>query len=224
MVALLAALVIHELMIDPVQAQEPEGEWIELYNTGTLAVNLADWKLRSSGEAAFSFSTISTARVAPGGYLVLGASGNRAQNGDVPVAYVYSGLRLSDDTDVVELLQPDGSTEARVAYGLGWPHLAGRSLALAAPELALDSPASWCAAVTAFGDGDRGTPNGPNDCPPPPDAGALDGDSDGVLRVRGRVLGNLDGGCGCASGGPGMAWPLWFLFLRPRRTQGRRRA
>ena len=165
-----AAIVVNEIMYDPKQVPDDQGEWIELYNAGAAPVDVAGWRLSD----AFGGHTIAGSVVVPaGGYAVLGAVADPAKNGGYTAQYAYGdAFKLKNSgTDQVILSDPSGAVVDQVTYGVEapWPAaVPGRSIELQSPGLDNAAPGSWAVAVAQYGDGDFGTPGGPNGQPPPP--------------------------------------------------------
>jgi hypothetical protein len=160
-------LAITEIMTNPNVVADSLGEWIEVRNTSTVAIDLNG--LQVSDDGADSYTVTTSEVVAPGDFFVLGRDANPANNGGVPVDVAYgTGFSLTNTVDEV-VLSYAGTELDRVAYGLGWPLPVGRSSTL--DPLSYDVDANdhlmhWCEAVTAYGPGDRGTPGRENDdCP-----------------------------------------------------------
>ncbi len=171
-------LVISEVMKNPAAVDDDYGEWIEVYNATASAVDLNGLAVRDA-DGAQHFTVDSPLPVEAGGYIVLGVSDDAAANGGTPVDYAYdrSSFVLANDSDTIALEGAVLIDEITYDDGLSWPDTAGAALSLDAGALdavANDSGSGWCDAVSAFGDGDLGTPGAPNDaCPPPED---FDGD------------------------------------------------
>jgi hypothetical protein len=156
-------ILLSELLIAPSAVPDKVGEWVELYNAGTEAVNLAGWVLADEdGETAV---IAGDAWLSPGGYGVLARSGDPAANGGVSVLAVYAGLQLADDGDELLLLTPWGA----VADRLSWGRVpAGASLERV-PTGSMYGPGDlWVPAQTLWpgSTGDRGSP-GAAYTPPP---------------------------------------------------------
>ncbi len=172
-----AKIVINELMTDPIQAESPSwGEWFEVYNADTVAVNLQGWTLVSAGQAPH---TVASAVVIPaGGYAVLGRGADITRNGGVTLDYNYfSGTATTiwlDDNDWLVLRNPAGVTADSVAWS-GSSYGATRALRDASQDNADGSGANWGYSTTPFGDGDLGTPKAANgtlsSTPPTPPVG-----------------------------------------------------
>lgn len=106
-------LVINELLANPTSAViEGDAEWFELYNAGTLAVDLQNLVIAdSAGSGRRPYHLIASSVVVPGGgYVVLGRSTNTTNNGGVPVAYAYgTALLFANSLDAVKISRVYGT-------------------------------------------------------------------------------------------------------------------
>lgn len=165
-------LVLTELMVDPTTGAI--GEWVEIHNRSARSIELKGWSLEADDGESWPISD--SLVVAPGGYVVLGASTDRSANGGAAVDLAWSGFSLSDLVDVVSVRMA-GLTITEVSYDESWTFVAGISLGLDPllldPAL-VDDPSAWCSGASRYGDGDYGTPGAPNDA-----CTTLDHDGDG---------------------------------------------
>jgi len=137
-------LVISELMVDT-PAGNREGEFIELYNKGTTAVDLSGWRFVSGVDYRFPAGT----RIAAGEYVVIAANGQFISEAH-PAARVlgeYTG-NLSNNNELLRLEDNWGNLADEVHYHTGgdWPHLAagqGSSLELRHPAMDNSKPTAW---------------------------------------------------------------------------------
>ena len=147
-------IVINELMYDPISGNDDD-QYVELYNKGTNAVNLAGWQF-SSG-ITFTFPSVT---MAPNGYLVVGknttnlfAKYANLNNGNT--VGNYSG-KLSHNGELVTLSMPQTLysnttiwvAEDQVAYGAGgrwgqWSSGGGSSLELIDPHANHRLASNW---------------------------------------------------------------------------------
>lgn len=158
-----ARIVINELMTDPIQAESASwGEWFEVYNADTVAVNLQGWTLVSAGQAPHVVK--SSVVIPAGGYAVLGRGGDVNRNGGVTLDYNYftsSTTIWLDDNDWLALRDAAGNTADSVAWS-GSSFGATRALRDASQDNANGSGANWGYSTTPFGAGDLGTPKAAN--------------------------------------------------------------
>lgn len=158
----LPALVISELMVDPDAVSDDVGEWFEVTNTGTATVDLDGAEF--AGPGSDGFLIVGSLPVAAGGRLVFAVAADGAVNGGVTADYIYptKQLKLSNEGGTLTL-----SVGEDVVDAVAWDALVkGHSVSLdpgAFDATANDAAESWCAAATAYGAGDYGTPGGAND-------------------------------------------------------------
>ena len=137
-------VVINEIMCDPPSGQT-DGEFIELYNRGTVSVSLAGWKLR----VAVDFDFPANASIPPGGYVVVTGSSAFIQR-TYPGVTVYGDWSgsLGNKGDLIRLTDSAGNLADEVDYHIGgdWPDLAGgsgTSLELINPEMDNNRGSAW---------------------------------------------------------------------------------
>jgi hypothetical protein len=83
-------------------------DWIELYNTGTAAVNLAGWHLtdEATNRTKWTFPAVT---LGDRQFLIVFASGNGVPD---PAGYLHSNFELSSAGEYLALVQSDGVTIA----------------------------------------------------------------------------------------------------------------
>ena len=158
-----ADIVITEIMQNPDVLFDSDGEWFEIYNGGTSAVDLNGWTISDLGTDSHVIA--SSVIVAPGAYAVLGVNATAMAGEGVTLAYQYSGVTLGNSVD--ELVLTD--TEARMVDTVIWddgvtfPDPVGYSMQWNETG-DNDDGANWTAyGAPVFGNGDRGTPGAAND-------------------------------------------------------------
>lgn len=156
------ALVINEVMADPAAVADDVGEWLEVHNPGTAAVELQGWRLQSGNDAVH---TVSASVVVPaGGYAVLARNGTKRKNGGVVAQYAYgTGLTLANAADWLALRDPAGITADSVAWASGMPSGATRGVSDPTTDNTDVKGTNWHTATSVYGKGDRGTPGARND-------------------------------------------------------------
>ncbi len=102
-------------------------DWIELYNSGSNAVNLLNWSLTDNATNLKKWQFPGT-NIAGGGFLVVFASG---KNRTLVGSNLHTNFKLAASGDYLALVEPDGATIASqfaptfppqfpdVSYGLG---------------------------------------------------------------------------------------------------------
>jgi hypothetical protein len=153
---------------------DTSGEWIEIYNAGTLPVDLEGLLIADSAASGVRpyHRIASSVVVAPGGYAVLGVSSNTTFNGGVPVDYAYgfSAISLGNFFDSFKISRVYGSdtlTLDRTGYNNGSiSSKDGISRELKNPSYdnANMDGSEWgdAAATAVYGPGGRGTPKAQN--------------------------------------------------------------
>ncbi len=106
--------------------QDRDGEWIELYNADSSAINLQGWTLR--GDDGDSITLPRSLVVPPGEHVVLGASDNTLVNGGVDVDYTYDreNLSLSSEDNLFLVVDGDGADDLLVGAPRGGTNGSGR--------------------------------------------------------------------------------------------------
>ena len=131
---------INELLADNVYST-PEindftdfGDWIELYNGGSAAVDLSGYHLSDNLEQPFRWTFPSGASIPAGGYLLIWADGYDSKPGlsltrdfypyaSFVTRYYHTNFKLSATGEEVGLFTPGGTRIDGVTYG---PDLTGR--------------------------------------------------------------------------------------------------
>jgi DNA/RNA endonuclease G (NUC1) len=119
-VADIPSLVITELYGNPL-GTDTQGEWMEIYNPGATAIDLAGFALKSNGSNPEDH-VISALVIPAGACVVLGSNPAIATNGGVPLAYSYGSsasiILNNSQTDWVTIKTPDGLLVDSVAYAI----------------------------------------------------------------------------------------------------------
>lgn len=159
-------IIITEFMANPSKVNDSVGEWFEVYNASASTVNFNGWRYRDSGSGNWSYIGIDIT-VGSGDYFVFGKSSNWYENGGVPVDYrVHSSFNLNNDNDSIVIEKPDGSggyiIVDQINYDSSFVLSEGVSNML--KNLSLDNSfgANWQQSTVQYGNGDYGTPGGPN--------------------------------------------------------------
>ena len=147
-------------------------DWVELFNPSAGAVNLLGWHL-TDNPAALAKWTFPSVTLAPGGFLVVFASG-RTLTSDP--AHLHTSFQLSAGGGYLALIKPDGVTVASaftypnvkndVAFGIAQREtttslLANSPARILVPGTSAELPAAWNQPAFA---GDSGWTTG---APPP---------------------------------------------------------
>lgn len=157
-------LVVSEIMQNPTKVRDNKGEWFELYNADSFAINLNGWTIRDNDNDAFVVDQ--DVIIPAGGFVVLANNGDTATNGGVNVDFAYNGMFLGNGIDEIVLLTPASEEMDRVEWdnGATFPDPSGASMELQGLLLDNNTGTNWAAATKPYGNGDLGTPGtGPGD-------------------------------------------------------------
>lgn len=158
------AIIVSEVMHHPLAVSDSNGEWLELYNTGGMSIDIRGWVL--SGDDGDTI-TISRSVIVPAhGHVVLGANGDASANGGVPVDYAYDRGTFSLSAADTVFVVLAGVTLFDVEWTAGWGAADGASWSLDPDHpsvLEARQSTYWCLASSALPTGDLGTPGAPND-------------------------------------------------------------
>ncbi|GEM_PF-6383667 len=143
--------IINELMINPKNSSDTNGEWIELRNLTNKDLQLKDIVVQDLEGDSFVVAVPLT--LPPNGFVVLGRNSDQEMNGGYKPDYVYTGFNMANTQDEVIILF-DGQVIDQVQYdsstsdpALKWQVPDGSSLALkpdVADVAANDVPGVWC--------------------------------------------------------------------------------
>ena len=160
-------LVIAEIMNNPKQVNDADGEWFEVVNASGEDINLQDIRIRNEQNAEFVVS--SSMLMNPGDRIVFGVNASPGANGGISLTFEASTLALGDTSGSLTIENPLGVLVDQVIWASNWTLTEGAAMNLH-PELedatSNDSATSWCLALDALASGDFGTPGQAN--PPCP--------------------------------------------------------
>ncbi|MFN8442700.1 MAG: lamin tail domain-containing protein [Caldilineaceae bacterium] len=158
----LPKVLISEFLADPKAVNDTVGEWVELVNAGSSAVDLRGWRITDGKTGGESYTIGVDLVIMPGDYVVLARNGDTSVNGYVVADLVYTGFSLANANDAIVLLAPDGREMERVEWSSGV--IAGTSIKITAGKSVersnLDTPPVWSLATSPWpgSAGDWGTP------------------------------------------------------------------
>ncbi|MUU77856.1 lamin tail domain-containing protein [Winogradskyella endarachnes] len=153
-------IMITEIMQNPADVGDTDGEYFEVYNTTNTPIDMNGWTISDNDSDSH---TISSSLIVPAfGFAVLGTNSDPLTNGGVTVDYEYSGIALANGDDEV-ILTDETSTEIdRVEYdgGTNWPDPTGASMVYLGSDIEDNNDGTlWGTATIAEGiDTDFGSP------------------------------------------------------------------
>ena len=160
--------VISEVMYHPpTLTHGQELEFVEIYNAGLIAEDLAGHRLSGDWDFVFPTNTV----VAAGGYVVVAPNPT-----DLMAAYGINGVlggftnRLANDQGLLRLRNPANAILLEVEYAdtPPWPAAAdggGHSLVLSRPGFGERDPRAWTASAFVRGSPGQAEPSLPADAP-----------------------------------------------------------
>ena len=166
-------LVINEIMYN--NPGTDDYEFIELYNSGDLVIQLEGYRFTQGVTFTFPAYTLQ-----PGAYVVVAVdSAKFRQAFNIPAFQWNAGQALNNSGETITLVKPDNSIVDIVAYDddmLPWPSQAdgfGPSLQLCEPISDNNNGANWAPSSQTTGFFVSGiqilaTPGAANNCAPPP--------------------------------------------------------
>ncbi len=163
------ALIISEIMFDPLSLNDTEGEWFEIYNTTSFPIDLYHIVISKSATSTDRHVINSHIEIGPSGFIVLSRTVTAVESPD----YVYgTPVNLNNTNSTLSLHNygtdgTDGTLICSINYtASGFPSAQGSSLSLS-PALmnytAATDGKSWCLSVSTYSTGDKGTPGKAND-------------------------------------------------------------
>jgi hypothetical protein len=166
-------LVINEMLVNPGGTiTDLNGEWIELYNAGSLPVDLQNLVIADSAAAGRrAYHLISSSVVVqPGAYVTLGKTTNTTLNGGVPIDYVHTMTGFPNSVGAFKISRVAGNdtlTLDRTQFAnaaVSAQNGVSRELLNPALDNSNMDGSNWAdASVTAvYGPGGRGTPKAQN--------------------------------------------------------------
>jgi hypothetical protein len=170
-------LVITEVMQNPDSVSDGDGEYFEVYNNTSAAVDISGlyvYDVDSDGAVSTDFTVGISLNVESGEYVVIGKSTDIKTNGGVDVAFAFGGsMTLGNGDDELYISYDDGIS-ITVFDGIVWddgdsyPDGTGASMSLDPSALDADDNddgSLWCltSKKSIYGDGDYGTPGAVNE-------------------------------------------------------------
>lgn len=167
-------LVIDEVFVNPGGTIiDTNGEWIEIYNAGSMAVEMQGLVISDSAASGRRpYSVISSSLIIPpGGYVVLGNTTNTTNNGGVPVDYAYgAAMNFANSLDAFKLSRAFGTdtiTIDRTMYAnaaVSAQNGVSRELFNPMIDNSNMDGSNWADALvtSVYGPGGRGTPKAQN--------------------------------------------------------------
>jgi hypothetical protein len=151
------ALIISEVMANPLASNDTNGEWFEIFNPTANTIDLNGVTINDNGSNSHLINNGASLFIESGAYLVLGRSGDTSVNGGYIADYVYNNFTLNNSSDQI-ILSKDSIEITRLEY-TGLPFgMAGVSTELFIQSFMPSSTDYQLSQNTPYGLGDIGTP------------------------------------------------------------------
>ncbi|MGB5942021.1 MAG: lamin tail domain-containing protein [Leeuwenhoekiella sp.] len=127
-------LVITEIMNNPAAVADSAGEYFEVYNNASVAIDLEGFSFRDLGNNLFNLTNSGLGVIVPANdFLVFGVNADGTTNGGIVVDYAYasSEFTLANSEDEIIFENSYGDTIDLVEYGSGWPKPTGAGIVYA---------------------------------------------------------------------------------------------
>lgn len=173
------SVLVTEIMQNPDDVTDSAGEWFELFNITSEAIDLNGWTIKDMGTDVHVVDQ--GLIIQPQNTLVLCKNVERDLNGDVPCDYQYTDMLLGNKVDQIILVDAEGVERDRVEYddNEGYPSPVGASMFYTAgPEEENNVGANWTESFA------RAANYGNTDCPECDDLGSPGIVDTGTLPVE----------------------------------------
>ena len=163
-------LIVTEAMPNPSAVSDSFGEWLEVFNTTDIPINLNSFRLHDDGEDSWLVLDVEGVNIGPREYVTLCRNGLFSFNGGVVCDSTYDDFILANGPDEIVLSLGDVEID-RVNYDGSFPWTSDTTMSLrtdALDSVSNDLAASWCptapTAENQLAGGDYGTPRRAADC------------------------------------------------------------
>ncbi|MFY0696214.1 MAG: lamin tail domain-containing protein [Balneola sp.] len=121
-------LIITEIMADPSDVTDSNGEYFEIYNATNDTIDISGFKI---SDATGSHTITGTVKVAPKSFFVLAEEGDTGINGGVTAGYDYSSsITLNNGSETLSLSTGSDVVITTISYTDGNPFGAGVAMEL----------------------------------------------------------------------------------------------
>ena len=150
-------LLISEVLANPSAVSDSNGEYFELFNSSSAAIDINGFILSDDGSNLHVITSTDSLFIQPGEYFVLGSNGDSTTNGGYIADYVYSDFSLTNSNDEIIISAIDNTEIVRLEY-TGTPFGSAGASAELINQVLQPSQDDYAISTTIFGDGDSGTP------------------------------------------------------------------
>lgn len=154
----LPQVIITEVMINPQNISDANGEWFEIYNANPIPINFKNWMILDNDTD--DFLILDNVVIPNNSYAVFTNNENENTNGGIETQLEYNGINLANGGDELFLLSPEGILADSIWWdgGSQFPFGNGKSMALENIEFDNTIAINWKESDIEFSSGDFGTP------------------------------------------------------------------
>ncbi|MAJ44385.1 MAG: hypothetical protein CMF96_06550 [Candidatus Marinimicrobia bacterium] len=186
-------VIISEVMINPQNISDSNGEWFEIYIQNEIPINFKNWIIKDNDTDEYLITE--NYEIQNSSYAIFTNNSNPYSNGGIYNAYEYGDINLANAGDELYLISPEGFVADSIWWDDGgqFPFGNGFSMALINNNLNNLEPINWQESNIEFSSGDFGTP-GLENCFFPyqyDECGVCNGNDSSCNFTQGDV--NLDG-------------------------------
>ena len=141
-------------MQNPADVSDANGEWFEIYNPGSVDVDIDGYTIKDDGSDSHVINNGGSLNIPAGGFIVLGNNSDATTNGGLTVDYQYTGFTIANGADEIILLYTDGITVVDEVWydgGPNFPDPTGASMYLTDLTLDNNTGANWSTATVREG-------------------------------------------------------------------------
>ena len=155
-------LVITELMPDPAQVGDTEGEWFEIYVDAAAEVDLNGILVRSQSETGDTeITAVECLTASPGSYVLFAHDDDPLANGDLPAVQHLFDFSMNNTAGELHVMLGETTIDA-ISYD---SVSGGTSISLDSGHISADAndvAGNWCEGSRTYNDGDFGSPGEAN--------------------------------------------------------------
>lgn len=152
--AVFGDVIFSEFMAAPGPVEDSDGEWIEVYNTTSNAIDINGWSINSTssgGPEKYVIRNGGPLLIPAKSFFMFGLNEDTDRNGGVPIDYEYKNIFMSNTFDTVSIVS-DANVEISLiewgAAGAGWDIIEGASLTyVGLPAEDNNSGSNWFASL-----------------------------------------------------------------------------
>jgi len=151
-------VIITEVMINPQNISDANGEWFEIYIDNQIPINFKNWIIKDNDTD--DFTILDNLIIPPNTYNVFANNGNINTNGGVETTIEFDGVNLANGGDELILVSPEGFVTDSIWWDGGnqFSFSNGNSMALTNIYADNENAANWQESDLEFSSGDFGTP------------------------------------------------------------------